>query len=96
MLVRDGHCAQCGIHIDKTRFDGFRMGSACPDPACPSHNRADWMAWFTDHEDLDFNFGPVDWVKLRAWVDPFKDHVRALRSLPRLDDTVLKVSKKTA
>jgi hypothetical protein len=54
------------------------------------------MAWFTDHEDLDFNFGPVDWVKLRAWVDPFKDHVRALRSLPRLDDTVLKVSKKTA
>jgi len=38
----------------------------------------------------------VDWVKLRAWVDPFKDHVRALRSLPRLDDTVLKVSKKTA
>jgi hypothetical protein len=93
MLVRDGHCAQCGIHVDNTRLEGFRMGTPCPDPACPSHNRDAWLAWYNEHDDLDFNFGPVDWVKLRAWVEPFKNHIRAAHSLPPVDASVLRIPR---
>lgn len=90
MLVRDGHCAQCGIYVDKAHYKEFRLGCPCPDPACPSHNRAEWLVWHSRHDDLEFTVSLVDWAKLRAWVEPFKQHIRTARSLPAPDLALLK------
>lgn len=92
MLIRDGHCAQCGLHVDKDNYDDFRMGAPCPDPACPSHNRKQWQAWYSNVAKPEFEFGPVDWVKLRAWVEPFKRSVRAELDLPELDEQFVRRS----